>query len=93
MNVYKLLNKLPLCIKRKLRNFAVNFYLRTEDWVVDSSICRLIENTPTPDFEAYQEKLDAMEKSWGQADGAFIKIRSMVRIKKFLFEKKGRKND
>jgi hypothetical protein len=57
--------------------------------VEDSTkLCKLIENTDTPDFEAYERELDVVRKAWGKYDSHIEGFAVRGRLLQFKHEHK-----
>lgn len=76
---------LPLWLQKKIRAFSFWLDYTTENWVIPDSteLCRLIENTPTPDYEAYNKRLAELEKVWPY-DPVIERMKTHGRFKKFI---------
>lgn len=80
---------LPLWLQKKIRAFSFWLAYTTENWVIPDSteLCRLIENTPTPDYEAYNKRLAELGKIWPY-DPAIESMKTRGRFKKFVKDNK-----
>ncbi len=54
----------------------------------DVKLCELIENTDTPDFEAFDRKLNEVRKAWGKYDSHIESYAVRGRLMKFKRENK-----
>jgi hypothetical protein len=54
----------------------------------DIKLCELIENTDTPDFEAFDRKLDEVRKAWGKYDSHIEGYAVRGRLFRFKHEHK-----
>ena len=81
---------MKLYLMRKLRKLALRFNHITENWVVPNSteLVVLIENTNTPDFNAFDVKLDELRKRWGEYDHYLESYAVRKRLLEFKFERK-----
>jgi hypothetical protein len=52
----------------------------------DMQLCKLIENTDTPDFEAFDRKLNEVRKAWGKHDSYIESIAVRGRLMQFKWE-------
>lgn len=84
------MKELKLYFQRKLRRLALRFEHKTAQWVIPQStnLCLLIENTPTPDFQEYNRRLNELRARWKIDDPELESYAVRGRLMQFKFEHK-----
>jgi len=86
----KIAVKFPLKWKHWLRAKLEMAEYWSERLVLEDSweLCKLIENTDTPDFETFDRKLGEVKKTWGKYDSYIAGLEVHRRLLEFKQEHK-----
>lgn len=84
-----------LWLQRKLRSMVLRVEYYTEQWVIPNrhELCMLIENTDTPDFEAYEQGVDEAQARWGVYDSLIQEMKATGRFMKFKRDRSIKESD
>ena len=84
--------RLPLSWKHRIRaKLEMAEYWSTKLVIEDGVVlCGLIENTDTPDFEAFNQRLEEVRKAWGKYDAHIEAQAVRGRLQEFKWEQRGR---